>query len=382
MGSAFHLTDRITAERGAAMREIPYQKRMEAVEMYLEGLSSNQVVERTGISKGTVIAILQDARTGKYPVPGLAERMDETHTFAAGLAKEGLSLEEARLGILFLKRLQKLRVEPGRLEEWVEFSSHVGPEPPEGLMEAAMEFHKLAHEKGTGYPQLLAEVRELAARRDNLTAEVGDLQVMEERAKHLHRETEEAEKALAALKARRDELKSEVEYLRRLLEKKADTLGIPIEEVEARLKELLSLEDEIAATRRQRASLKGEVDVLSERRQQMSTSLARGMAQLEKDMELLSASRRELAEMGELKGRLAERIEQVEWAVRIMPFLSDPDRVADDDFSLIAIVVACVDRWLSDQPSFRYRSDPAWSDIKAHVHRRRMEARAAHERVG
>ena len=362
------------------MRAIPYEKKMGALELYLEGLSTNQVVEKTGISKGAVVGILQDARAGRFPVPSLAERLEEAHALGVRLKKQGIGLAEARLGLLFMKRLQELGVEPDKLEEWEEFSSRVGPEPPEGFLPAAMEFFKVAQEKGKSYAQLLAEVRELSERRDRLAAEVADLQIGEERARQLRGEIQGAESEAEALKARRDELKSEVDCLESLLERRAAALGTPVEDLEPRLKELIALEDEIAGVRKERDRLRGEVETLSGREREMSARMAKGVAELEKDLELLKATRRELVETGEIKGRLEKELEQMRWTARVMPFLSDPDRVAEEDFSLIAIVVACLDRWLPTQPQFWYRSDPRWSDVKGYVHSKRMELRkASHE---
>ena len=43
------------------------------------------------------------------------------------------------------------------------------------------------------------------------------------------------------------------------------------------------------------------------------------------------------------KERYEQKIENLEWAVKVLPFLSDPDKVQDDDFSLIAIVANCTE---------------------------------------
>ena len=49
------------------MRQISFQTKMEAIELYLGGFSTNEIVNKTGISKGAVISILKDAREGKFP---------------------------------------------------------------------------------------------------------------------------------------------------------------------------------------------------------------------------------------------------------------------------------------------------------------------------
>ena len=96
----------------------------------------------------------------------------------------------------------------------------------------------------------------------------------------------------------------------------------------------------------------------------------------------MKATREELAQTAELKGKLEVELEQVRWALQLMPFVSDPGKVADEDFALIAMVVECVDKWIAVQHDFRYRSDPRLSSLKEYVHGRRMQLRAAPGRGG
>lgn len=359
------------------MREVPYQAKMEALALYLQGHSSNEIVDKTGISKGAVVSILGDAREGKFPVPGLKDRVDELHTLAVKLRKETLDVAEAKLGIVFLRRLAELEVEPEKLEAWLGFCSEISPSPPEGFLSAAMEFFHLTREVGKDYTQMLGEVKELSARRDSLAAEVGDLQPKEEKARELNKEIQGAEREVLRLQARRDELRPEVRELDHLLQRKAAALGIPLAELESRLNELVSLEGEIATGRQERDRLQGEIEALTERERKVSARMEKACGEFEKDSGLLKATRNELIEVRRLKGGLEREIEGMKWSLRVIPFLSDPDKVPDKDSSLIAIVVNCVDRWLATQPEFKYRSDPGWSHVKTCVHSRRMELRAA-----
>jgi len=41
------------------MRQITFGKKMKALELYLGGFSTNEIVNKTGISKGAVISIIQ-----------------------------------------------------------------------------------------------------------------------------------------------------------------------------------------------------------------------------------------------------------------------------------------------------------------------------------
>ena len=88
------------------MRPITFEAKMEALEFYLEGFSTNDIVAKTGISKGAVISIFKDAREGRFPHLELEDRIDELHSLSLRLRKEGLDLTQARLGFTFLKTLR------------------------------------------------------------------------------------------------------------------------------------------------------------------------------------------------------------------------------------------------------------------------------------
>ncbi len=53
------------------MRQISFQQKMEVIELYFEGLSTNEIVNKSQISQGAVVSILKDAREGKIPWPGI-----------------------------------------------------------------------------------------------------------------------------------------------------------------------------------------------------------------------------------------------------------------------------------------------------------------------
>ncbi|MDP2952112.1 MAG: hypothetical protein Q8O76_02190, partial [Chloroflexota bacterium] len=186
---------------------IPFDQKIRALELYAKGHTTNQVVEETGISKGSVISIIHDAKAGRFPIPDLRERLQEAHALGARLKKERLDLSQARVGFLFFTRLHELGVEPERLDEWAKFSSQMGNELPEGFAPAAMEFFRVLQARGGSYDGLVGEVKGLAAQRDGLVTEVGDLCAKEERAKSLRAEVEKAEGEVRALHARLDELR-------------------------------------------------------------------------------------------------------------------------------------------------------------------------------
>ena len=195
------------------MRQITFEAKMEVLELYLQGLSTNEIVVKTGISKGAVISILQDARAGKFPGLELKDRVDELHNLSVRLRKEELELPQAKLGFSFLKRLQELKVKPDKVERWIDFCSEISPSPPEGFIPAAIELLQIEKETGKSHTDIASEVKELSNQREKLIGEVEGLQSQEAKAKELKSEIEESEKKVQKLRAQSETLETNVNFL-------------------------------------------------------------------------------------------------------------------------------------------------------------------------
>lgn len=187
-------------------------------------------------------------------------------------------------------------------------------------------------------------MKELFPEREKLIKQVVDLQAKETRARELKDEIEGSEKEVDKLRAERTKLESSVSSLRRFLKKRAEKLGVPLPQFEEKLGELISLEEEIANRTKGRNRLEGELEGLSERREKLSSRMEKASSDCERDVKLIGEARDELARIAEAKGSYEQEIGNMEWAKRILPFLSDPDNVDDRDLSLVSIVVNCLDK--------------------------------------
>jgi predicted nucleic acid-binding Zn-ribbon protein len=356
------------------MRQIPFQARMEALELYLQGLSADKIVERTGISKGAVVSIIKDAREGKYPQLELKGRIDELHNMAVRLRKENLDLAQARLGFSFLQRILSINVSPDRLEEWIEFCSEISPTPPEGFIPAAMELFRIEKESGLTYTELASQVKELADKRQQLGDAIRDFEAKEKRYRELKAEIERNEKRANELKAQSDNLEGEVSFLSGFIEKRAKALGIKSSELEEKLKELVKLDAEIADKRSERNRLQGEIEALNERQQKLSSQMEKASADFERDIKLIREMSKELVQIAEMKGRYKVEVKDMEWAKEILPFLRYPDKVDDPDFKLASVVVDCIDKWLPKQ-NLGFPWGVKWGDVARYVQSKRTQFR-------
>ena len=281
---------------------------------------------------------------------------------------------EAKLGFTFLKRLWDLNVEPDKIGQWIEFCSEISPSPPEGLIPAAMELLQVEKETGKSHTEIASEVKELSNQREKLISKVKDLQSQEVKAKELKSEIEESEKKVQKLRVQNEKLETNVHFLNKLLQKRAEELGISSDKLEEKLGELVSLENEVTNRAKDKHRLEGEIEALTERQEKLSSRMEKATSDFQGDVKLTRKMRDELAQIAETKGRYEQEIESLEWAAKVLPFLSDPDKVQDGDFSLIAIVANCVDKWIQLQPEWRFRLySVSWDDVRRYVQSKRME---------
>ncbi len=136
-------------------------------------------------------------------------------------------------------------------EEWIAFCSEISPASPEDFIPAAMELLKVKKETGLNYGEIASQVKELATERQRLIEAIGELEAKEKRSQELKAEVERNEKRVSKLRVQKDELEGEVSFLGRLIEKRAEALGIAPGELEAKLKELINLDAQIADRRRE-----------------------------------------------------------------------------------------------------------------------------------
>ena len=161
-------------EARTTAREIPLSKRLEVVKLYFEGLSYDEIVKRTGVAKGTVAAIVEELKEGKFPqVEHVSNLVNDLRDLAVGLRKAGMAGSEANLLFILLKRFIGLGVEPAHLETWVTMCQSVPEQelPRSHIIQAAIKLAKLEQE-GLSYDEAIERLSsssaELKTREDNV----------------------------------------------------------------------------------------------------------------------------------------------------------------------------------------------------------------------
>ena len=69
-------------------KEIAQSKKLEVVKLYFEGLAYDNIVEKTGVAKGTVAAIVEALRAGEFPqFEHVTDLVNELRELTVGLRK-------------------------------------------------------------------------------------------------------------------------------------------------------------------------------------------------------------------------------------------------------------------------------------------------------
>lgn len=155
----------------------------------------DSIAARTGVSKGSVVTIVEQLKAGKIPgFKDLGEIAEELRELSVKLKKQGLSASEAALGFTFFQQLAELGIEPELLRQWVKLCREIVPEEStrRSLLHAAARLVKVEEDTGVTYDELTARCEAKAAEAKQLEARITALKTDEEKAQAAVREAAQA----------------------------------------------------------------------------------------------------------------------------------------------------------------------------------------------
>jgi len=239
------------------MREISRAKKLEVAHYYILGHPYNHIVNRSGVSHGSVANIVKELECGKLAIPGTSfDQVNDLRQLSLELKKKGLEPSQALLGLLLFDRLRILGITPDLLDRWLELAKKLLPVdfPARDFIEAALRLNELEKTEGKPFAALAAEYVRLKEGADKLKSEVDSLVKSKEelikKAKSLRTQAESLERS-------KDKLQNAVE----IQTSKLTEIKSKIEEME---EERLRLSREVKELRRRKAKLCSEVDTKEE----------------------------------------------------------------------------------------------------------------------
>ncbi|MBA7626486.1 hypothetical protein ES703_33936 [subsurface metagenome] len=275
--------------------EITLDRKLEVVKLYFGGLPYDHIVEKTGVAKGSVAAIVEALRSGEFPqFEHVTDMVNGLRDLTVGLRKAGLSITEAAPLFILVKKFMELGVEPPHLESWVRMCRAVPEEEFSRslIIQAASKLAKLEQE-GLSYEQTLESLRSSSAELERLEGEVAELRAEEAK---LHGRKEELIQANYHLEA---------ESVR--LQGRLNAMAVKEKEQEDCLQEL---GEQVKQCQGEMAQLKTEKNKLKEE----TSQLQERMLTLEKQVADKTETLRSLDEIGfprDQLNRLRDRLSEI-----------------------------------------------------------------------
>jgi chromosome segregation ATPase len=100
------------------MSELPINKKMRVIKLYLQGCSYDDIVNKAGVSKGTVYNVTSDLKEGLFPeISTIPEEIEQLRELATDIKRNNISPVKASIGLSTLERLTAMGMEPATIEK-------------------------------------------------------------------------------------------------------------------------------------------------------------------------------------------------------------------------------------------------------------------------
>jgi hypothetical protein len=190
------------------MRSINLQMKQRVIRLFLLGLSYDEMVVETGVSKGSVVNIIEDFRNGKIKLPiDLSEYVDLLRKTAVDLKNNQLSLSKLDVYIRIHNKMKQMGVSDTEVEEWLDIAhsiSEVGVSNNR-FVSCALELARLESREKVNYEELIGRYKAKSKDLESVNKE------LENGGVELGRLKEETSKSEEVLR----NVRSETEALRR-----------------------------------------------------------------------------------------------------------------------------------------------------------------------
>jgi len=301
-------------------REIPLSKRLEVVKLYFEGLSYDDIVKRTGVAKGTVAAIVEELKEGRFPqFEHLTDLLNELRDIVVALRKSKMSSTEAVYLFTIVRRLIPLGVEPSQLESWIGMCRSVPEEgfPRSQIIQAATRLAKMERE-GKSYEEAIDSLNNSLAEAKRLEEKVSSLRVEEAQLVEKRKSLSEANRGMGQEVRRLIDERKEAEKRCQELLSRCHKLEQDIEQRKAALAPVEKKEGEL---NRRLPQLERKIEVLQK-------ELADGSEALRK-LENAGFTKDDLDKLNGALTEIAERRGKDDVAARFFAYLDDYDSLLE-----------------------------------------------------
>jgi len=360
------------------MKELSMEKKVVVIKLFLNGLSYDDIVQQTGVAKGSVVNIISDFREGNLSLPpGITAYIDTLRQVAVDLRKNSTSVTRLKSYLKIHAKLREMGVDSEQMGQWLEICQSIASSSPNNkFVSAALELAKSMSENGLSYMDLAADYKaklsELQSVKRETEQQRGELNKItrqkEQAATELDSITRATTTAKEGFHKQQADLKSEqdkyladnkfswekVKLVEAVFKSALQHTGLNEEETERLRRQIVTAGSLIQITRElaeKRNQLQRSIDDLKVYQQHYSDvvgNLAHEREQLEIALKEKQRAKDELegeldaerAKLVEIKQEVADRIENLYVSRLIIDFLFAPKNISDRDLDrLVSMMV-------------------------------------------
>ncbi|MBA7673850.1 hypothetical protein ES703_82056 [subsurface metagenome] len=140
------------------MKEINMNKKLKVIELFLAGASYDEITLQVGVSKGSVVNIIDEFRDGELPLPpGMTKYVDELRYVAVELKKHNTTVNQLKSYSKLLSKLKDMGVGGEQVETWLDICQFIATPavPNKEFVAAAIQLGELKKNTGYGYQTLI-----------------------------------------------------------------------------------------------------------------------------------------------------------------------------------------------------------------------------------
>ena len=134
------------------MKEIDMNKKLKVIELFLAGATYDEITLQVGVSKGSVVNIIDEFRDGELPLPpGMTKYVDELRYVAVELKKRNTTVNQLKSYSKLHSKLKDMGVGDEQVETWLDICQCIATPavPNKEFVAAAIQLGEL--KKNTGY---------------------------------------------------------------------------------------------------------------------------------------------------------------------------------------------------------------------------------------
>ena len=157
------------------MKQIDLNTKLRVIRLFLNGLSFDDIARQTGVSKGSVVNIIDEFRDGELPIPpDMAEYTDTLRQIAVDLKKQNTGITQTKSCLKLDGKLKEMGVSNEEVESWLDICQSIALPTVSSneFVNAALELAQLSAASGLSYGDLLTEYNSKVSKLEVLDKEI------------------------------------------------------------------------------------------------------------------------------------------------------------------------------------------------------------------